>query len=143
MAGAGKKTEVVDDSGACVLEKRMPIETFEPPPLSRAVSTYFSYLVLYVVSLVGDFLCSIGLKTTGHVEAIKRDVRHSFKSSERQLFNLLFQDWFKMNRGFETFFARNMYRRVRDCWNRPIASTPGAYTDLVDRVSDDFNWTFR
>ena len=48
-----------------------------------------------------------------------------------------------MNRGFETFFARNMYRRVRDCWNRPIASTPGAYTDLVDRVSDDFNWTFR
>ena len=48
-----------------------------------------------------------------------------------------------MNRGFETFFARNMYRRVRDCWNRPIASTPGAYTDVVDRVSDDFNWTFR
>ena len=48
-----------------------------------------------------------------------------------------------MNRGFETFFARNMYRRVRDCWNRPIGSTPGAYTDLVDRVSDDYNWTFR
>ena len=48
-----------------------------------------------------------------------------------------------MNRGFESFFARNMYRRVRDCWNRPIASTPGAYTDMVDRVSDDFNWTFR
>ena len=48
-----------------------------------------------------------------------------------------------MNRGFETFFARNMYRRVRDCWNRPIASTPGAYTELVDRVSDDYNWTFR
>ena len=48
-----------------------------------------------------------------------------------------------MNRGFETFFARNMYRRVRDCWNRPIGSTPGAYTDVVDRVSDDYNWTFR
>lgn len=48
-----------------------------------------------------------------------------------------------MNVGFETFYARNMYRRVRDCWNRPIASTPGAYFDMVDRVSDDYNWTFR
>ena len=56
---------------------------------------------------------------------------------------LLSQDLFKMNLDFERFYTRNMYRRVRDCWNRPIASTPGAYFDVVDRVSDDFNWTFR
>lgn len=43
----------------------------------------------------------------------------------------------------EMFYARNIYRRIRDCWNRPIASTPGAYTELVDRISDDSNWTFR
>ena len=48
-----------------------------------------------------------------------------------------------MNLDFEMFFTRNIYRRIRDCWNRPIASAPGAYTDLVDRVSDDCNWTFR
>ena len=53
------------------------------------------------------------------------------------------QDMFKMNLDFERFFTRNMYRRVRDCWNRPIASTPGAHFDIVDRVSDDYNWTFR
>ena len=48
-----------------------------------------------------------------------------------------------MGLDFEMFYTRNIYRHIRDCWNRPIASTPGAYTDLVDRVSNDFNWTFR
>ena len=32
--------------------------------------------------------------------------------------------------------------RIRDCWNRPIASVPGAEIDLLDRQSDDYNWTF-
>ncbi len=48
-----------------------------------------------------------------------------------------------MTLDFGAFFNRNMYRRVRDCFNRPIASTPGAYFDIVDRVSDDNNWTYR
>ena len=48
-----------------------------------------------------------------------------------------------MGLDFEMFYTRNIYRRIRDCWNRPIASTPGAYTELVDRISDDSNWTFR
>ena len=55
-------------------EKRMPKETFEPPPLARAVTTYVGYLILYVVSLVGDFLRSVGLKKTGHVEVTKKEV---------------------------------------------------------------------
>ena len=55
-------------------QKRMPKETFEPPPLLRAVTTYVGYLILYVVSLVGDFLRSVGLKTTGHVEVTKKEV---------------------------------------------------------------------
>ena len=52
-------------------------------------------------------------------------------------------DIFKMGLDWERFYMRNGYRRIRDCWNRPICSTPGAYTVLVDRVSDDYNWTFR
>ena len=48
-----------------------------------------------------------------------------------------------MGLDFERFYTRNVYRRIRDAWNRPIASTPGAYFDIVDRVSDDNNWTFR
>lgn len=33
--------------------------------------------------------------------------------------------------------------RVRDNWNRPICSLPGPVFDLMERVSDDYNWTFR
>ena len=48
-----------------------------------------------------------------------------------------------MGLDFERFYTRNIYRKVRDCWNRPIGSTPGAYFDIVDRTSDDNFCTFR
>ena len=43
---------------------------------------------------------------------------------------------------FESFYTRNLYRRIRDCWNRPICSVPGAHFDLMDRHSTDHGWTF-
>ena len=36
-----------------------------------------------------------------------------------------------------------MYTRARDCFNRPICSVPGGEIDLLDRESEDWNWTFR
>ena len=60
-----------------------------------------------------------------------------------RIVNTFSQDLFKMNLDFERFYTRNMYRRIRDCWNRPIASVPGAHVDVMDRVSDDYNWTFK
>jgi hypothetical protein len=44
---------------------------------------------------------------------------------------------------FETFFLRHLYRRSRDCWNRPITGVPGGYFDVLERRSPDFNWTFQ
>ena len=44
---------------------------------------------------------------------------------------------------YECFYTRNMYTRIRDCFNRPICSLPGAEIDLMERVSDDYNWTFK
>ena len=44
---------------------------------------------------------------------------------------------------FESFYNRNLYRRIRDAWNRPICSVPGAEFDLVGRKSDDYGWTFK
>ncbi|KAM3959549.1 serine palmitoyltransferase long chain base subunit [Aphomia sociella] len=44
---------------------------------------------------------------------------------------------------FEQFFSRYVYRRVRHCFNRPICSAPGAEVTLMERQSDDYNWSFR
>lgn len=53
------------------------------------------------------------------------------------------QDFVPLYQDFENFYTRNLYMRVRDNWNRPICSMPGPVFDLMERVSDDYNWTFR
>ena len=47
-----------------------------------------------------------------------------------------------MYQSFESFFTRNYYLRVRDTYNRPVCSVPGAEIDLLERKSNDFNWTY-
>lgn len=44
---------------------------------------------------------------------------------------------------FDSFFTRNYYLRVRDVFNRPICSVPGAQIELLERTSDDYNWTYQ
>ena len=62
-----------------------------------------------------------------------------------QKFNLLcfLQGFVPLYADFESFYTRNLYIRIRDCWNRPISSVPGAHIDVMKRESDDYNWTFR
>jgi len=52
------------------------------------------------------------------------------------------QDFVPLYQDFENFYTRNLYMRIRDNWNRPICSVPGAKMDLVERVTPDYNWTF-
>jgi serine palmitoyltransferase len=33
---------------------------------------------------------------------------------------------------WEDFYTRRLYQRIHDCWNRPIASAPGAWIDVVE-----------
>ncbi len=42
----------------------------------------------------------------------------------------LFKSW-------ENFYTRRLYHRIQDCWNRPIAGSPGAHVDLVCRKTND------
>lgn len=48
-----------------------------------------------------------------------------------------------MYQDFENFYTRNLYMRIRDSWNRPICSVPGAKVDVMERYTDDYNWTFK
>lgn len=43
---------------------------------------------------------------------------------------------------FESFYMRYVYRRIRDCFNRPITSVAGAEVVLKDRTTPDNGWTF-
>jgi serine palmitoyltransferase len=44
---------------------------------------------------------------------------------------------------YECFYTRNLYTRIRDVFNQPIASVAGAAAQVMERLSEDFNWTFK
>lgn len=35
---------------------------------------------------------------------------------------------------YEDFYTRRLYKRIHDCWNRPISSAPGAWIDVEERA---------
>ncbi|XP_044001441.1 serine palmitoyltransferase 2-like [Aphidius gifuensis] len=43
---------------------------------------------------------------------------------------------------YETFYLNYVYRRIKDCWNQPICSVPGANVTFKDRITRDNGWTF-
>uniref|UniRef100_A0A8C2XG99 serine C-palmitoyltransferase n=1 Tax=Cyclopterus lumpus TaxID=8103 RepID=A0A8C2XG99_CYCLU len=100
-------------------------ESFEETPLLVAVLTYMGYGILTIFGYLRDFL--------RHWSIEKCQVAR--EKEEQKDFVPLYQD-------FENFYTRNLYMRIRDNWNRPICSVPGAKMDLVESVSHDFNWTF-
>uniref|UniRef100_A0AAX7VIX5 serine C-palmitoyltransferase n=1 Tax=Astatotilapia calliptera TaxID=8154 RepID=A0AAX7VIX5_ASTCA len=107
------------------LYKKPFVESFEETPLWVAVLTYMGYGILTIFGYLRDFLRHWDIEKC-HV-ARERD--------EQKDFVPLYQD-------FENFYTRNLYMRIRDNWNRPICSVPGAKVDLVERVTHDYNWTF-
>ncbi|VDL90880.1 unnamed protein product [Schistocephalus solidus] len=100
-------------------------ESFEQISLTNAILTYLSFLLLNILGRFQDFLRKIGVLSNP-----------TAKESP------LTKDFVPLYSDFEAFYTRNMYRRARDCWNRPICSAPGPVMDLVDRVSHNSCWTF-
>ena len=37
--------------------------------------------------------------------------------------------------------GRRLYHRIQDCWNRPICSNPGAHIKVMERRSEDNNFS--
>lgn len=58
------------------------------------------------------------------------------------LFYLSHKGYAPLYDSFEQFYLRYVYRRIRDCFNRPICSVPGAEVTLKDRITKDHCWTF-
>ena len=78
---------------------------------------------------------------TGVKNIIRWEVRLKF--CDYLIIFFYFQGFVPLYSDFESFYTRNLYTRLRDCFNRPICSVPGAEIDIVERESDDYNWTVR
>ncbi|KAM9271656.1 serine palmitoyltransferase 3 [Morus bassanus] len=108
------------------LYKKTFIEQFEQAPMYVAVLTFLGFGVGTIFGYLRDFMRAWGLE--------KRNIAE--EREQQKDFVPLYQD-------FENFYTRNLYMRIRDNWNRPICSVPGPQFDLMERVTDDYNWTFR
>uniref|UniRef100_A0A6J0TVB9 Serine palmitoyltransferase 2 n=1 Tax=Pogona vitticeps TaxID=103695 RepID=A0A6J0TVB9_9SAUR len=100
-------------------------EAFEETPMLVAVLTYVGYGVLTLFGYLRDFL-----------RYWKIEKCHNATEREEQ------KDFVPLYQDFENFYTRNLYMRIRDSWNRPLCSVPGAKVDILERVTHDYNWTF-
>ncbi|ALC38269.1 lace [Drosophila busckii] len=94
--------------------------SFEEVPLHTACLTYLGFYLLMILGYINQLLFVPKVAT----------------EKKREGYVTLYD-------AFESFYSRYVYRRVRDCWNRPICSVPGAELVLKDRVTDDYGWSFR
>jgi serine palmitoyltransferase len=93
-------------------------------PVFVAYTTYLGYAVLILCGHIRDVLA----KLFGHGRYLRG--RTPYTSDNLQLFAPLLKS-------FENFYTRRLYHRIQDCFNRPIASNPGATIQVLERVSND------
>jgi serine palmitoyltransferase len=67
--------------------------------------------------------------------AVTRRSRY-FGKGTKPGYSVLLKSW-------ESFFTRRLYHRIQDCWNRPICSSPGVRIDVMERVSNDGNFSLQ
>lgn len=84
-------------------------------PIFTAVTTYFGYALLMIIGHIRDFF----------------SVFYKKKSSTPEGYAPIVSD-------FEDFYTRRLYHRIHDCWNRPIASCPGAQVDVIMRKDNGY-----
>jgi serine palmitoyltransferase len=108
-----------DDIGKQYKKVQTSKESFEQPTLITACLTYLGFYLLMIIGYINQLFFVPKVATEKN-----RD------------------DYVPLFDSFERFYLRYVYRRVKDCWNRPICSCPADTVTLKDRVTKDFGWTF-
>lgn len=116
---------------------------YETPAFYIKVLSVLSYFILNLFGWLRDFLMRIGIEQNRIGVEKNREVIIYALSSMLLMFNYIKQGYVPLYSGYGPFYTRNIYRRIRNGWNQPVCSLPGATIDLMDRVSDDYFWTFR
>lgn len=120
-----KKTSSKDFKKKSMKHGHNTDEEFEEAPTWAAVTTILGYAIATALGWLRDFLRHIGVEK-----------KKTAKDPNPKDFVPLYQS-------YECFYTRNLYTRIRDVFNQPICSVAGAKVDVMERLSDDFNWTFR
>ncbi|KAH8353358.1 hypothetical protein KR084_010439 [Drosophila pseudotakahashii] len=94
--------------------------SFEEVPLHTACLTYLGFYLLMILGYINQLLFVPKVATEKGREG-----------------------YVGLYDAFESFYSRYVYRRIKDCWNRPICSVPGEELTLKDRVTDDYGWSFK
>jgi len=101
-------------------------------PFFVAWTTYLGYAVLIFVGHIRDFCARFFQK--GRYLAQAR--RNTYPSDD-------IIHYAPLLKSFENFYTKRLYHRIQDCFNRPLASSPGANVQMLERISLDGNKTMR
>jgi serine palmitoyltransferase len=99
-------------------------------PAFAAYTTYFGYAVLILCGHIRDLFA----KLLGQGRYLRDTDNSPYASDDLRWYAPLLSSW-------ENFYTRRLYHRIQDCFNRPIASKPGANIHVLERVSTDGNKT--
>nr|UWK20354.1 sphinganine palmytoil transferase subunit 2 [Trichoderma decipiens] len=100
-----------------------PIE--DEPPYYFLLTTYVSYLVLILFGHIRDFFGK-RFGNPRHYQSLK--VQNGFAP---------------LNDDFDSFYSRRLKRRLDDCFARTTIGVPGRFITIMDRKSDDYNYSYR
>lgn len=118
--------KVTIDAGL-VIKRQEELNHARPAiPIFNAILAHINIIILLVYGTVNDFLrifCS-------------PNIDEPQPPKDTQKFTPLYQS-------FESFFTRNMYIRIRHCWNKPIAGVPGRKVALLERKPRDKRWFWK
>lgn len=95
-------------------------EEFEETPLLIALTVYFCYIVLTIFGHIRDFVRRLGFGKSYEVKEKNR------------------QGYVKLYRSFESFYTRNIYKRIVQGWNMFVCGVPGVLFNLKIYISPEF-----
>jgi len=111
-------------------KRRQPEKHSIELPAFAAYTTYFGYAVLILCGHIRDLFA----KLFGQGRYLRDTDNSPYASDDLRCYAPLLSSW-------ENFYTRRLYHRIQDCFNRPIASNPGANIHVLERVSSDGNKT--
>jgi len=96
----------------------MPKKSREDPdlPFYQTLFVYLSYIVFVVACYIQEIFGKKSFVTEPGYPPLFRD--------------------------FESFWTRHCYRRISDCWSRPVGSIPGSRILVKDRITHDAGETY-